>query len=332
MAIRLNTAKEETRGAWTTAQVRVKLVPGTPNISIKNPQTLINPNAKNELASILANLYPDDGDQQRLLFYIGIDSVNPSNNYSAINMWTSIVEKAQLTGSLYELIDVVLKEYPDNTKLLSVASSIRLAEAGNNQSGAETTTDYHLRNALRNLIDVLAYLYSDSGSWVRLVSEATLDPLQIDLHGSAIVVWYRIIERAFQDKQIDDLLDIALSDYPENDALREAKQLWIKAKGEISLTIPKQQVQNESVKVGKPPSNGSSLTEILANLYLDGQDQRRIVEEAGLNSALLNFYGAPIVVWSRILQEAQKRNKVDKILDIARQEYPNHPLLKAPIP
>ena len=64
-----------------------------------------------------------------------------------------------------------------------------------------------------------------------------------------------------------------------------------------------------------------SLLNVLASLYQDENNQRRIVDNAGLNSLFIKFNDTAINVWHSILEEAQKRDKVEVVLEVAVQEY-----------
>ena len=67
-----------------------------------------------------------------------------------------------------------------------------------------------------------------------------------------------------------------------------------------------------------------NLRDVLADLYFTVQDSRRVVEEAGLNPAFMAFDNRAINNWQNILREAQKRDKVQSIVDIAHKDYPEN--------
>lgn len=66
----------------------------------------------------------------------------------------------------------------------------------------------------------------------------------------------------------------------------------------------------------------NSLSEALAALYPDREESRRVAREAGLNAMHIAFSDTAITNWSNILEEAEKRDKVQAIVDIASREYP----------
>lgn len=73
----------------------------------------------------------------------------------------------------------------------------------------------------------------------------------------------------------------------------------------------------------------TNLRNQLATLYPTPEDARRLVSDAELNPALIEFHGKPINIWHNILNEAQKYNKVAALLEAVIAEYPNDPELLA---
>ncbi|MBA3534603.1 MAG: trypsin-like peptidase domain-containing protein [Ardenticatenales bacterium] len=71
----------------------------------------------------------------------------------------------------------------------------------------------------------------------------------------------------------------------------------------------------------------SKLRDVLATLYTSPADIRRVVQDAGLNMAYLDFSQAPINIWQSILEEADKQTMVQAIIDVARRQYPNNQAL-----
>src|ERR1700727_1029408 len=79
-----------------------------------------------------------------------------------------------------------------------------------------------------------------------------------------------------------------------------------------------------------PRETLTRLNSILANLYPTVGDSRRIVADAGLRAALIEFDNKAIVNWFNILQHAKVQGKVCEILKLAVEDYPNdESLLKA---
>jgi V8-like Glu-specific endopeptidase len=68
--------------------------------------------------------------------------------------------------------------------------------------------------------------------------------------------------------------------------------------------------------------NMSNLRDVLAGLYWNVDEARRIVLDVGLNPAFISFSNKSINTWQSVLEEAQHQDKVSDILTKARQEYP----------
>lgn len=64
-----------------------------------------------------------------------------------------------------------------------------------------------------------------------------------------------------------------------------------------------------------------------ATLYADTASTRRVAEDAGLNTSLVEFGGSAINNWQAILREAINQGRLDKLLAIARSEYATNPHL-----
>ena len=65
----------------------------------------------------------------------------------------------------------------------------------------------------------------------------------------------------------------------------------------------------------------AALRDILAGLYPDETSARRVVDDAGLDPALISFSSHARNNWHGILAEADKQDKVDDLLTVAFKEY-----------
>lgn len=74
-------------------------------------------------------------------------------------------------------------------------------------------------------------------------------------------------------------------------------------------------------------TNLINLRDLLADLYWDKTDARRIAQQAGLKVALIAFTDRPVNTWHNILNDALLRDKVQAVIDVARSEYPENKLL-----
>jgi Effector-associated domain 1 len=72
----------------------------------------------------------------------------------------------------------------------------------------------------------------------------------------------------------------------------------------------------------------SKLNEILANLYPQDSDARRMATKAGLPQAFIQFENKAISTWFNILQYANPRCKVDNVVAGALEENPDDESLK----
>ncbi len=79
-----------------------------------------------------------------------------------------------------------------------------------------------------------------------------------------------------------------------------------------------------------PPWSRSltNLKSVLASLYPTIPDSRRVVDDAGIPSAQIAFYPKAALNWHAILEEANRRQSVDKIIRVALEDYPEQPLLQ----
>jgi hypothetical protein len=72
----------------------------------------------------------------------------------------------------------------------------------------------------------------------------------------------------------------------------------------------------------------TELRKVLAELYPTIQDAQRVVMEAGLDPMYITFSDKAINNWSNILEEAQKRDRVRTIVELAYSEYPENEALR----
>ena len=68
--------------------------------------------------------------------------------------------------------------------------------------------------------------------------------------------------------------------------------------------------------------NLSNLRNVLAGLYWNVEEARRIVLDVELNPVVISFTNKSINTWQSILEEAQLQDKVGDIITKARQDYP----------
>jgi V8-like Glu-specific endopeptidase len=68
----------------------------------------------------------------------------------------------------------------------------------------------------------------------------------------------------------------------------------------------------------------TNLRDVLAGLYPTVTESRQVVVQAGLNPLRIAFDPKAVTNWFHILEEAQKHNKVQAIVQVARDEYPEN--------
>ncbi len=78
------------------------------------------------------------------------------------------------------------------------------------------------QNRFINLRNSLAALYADEASLRRLLHDAGLDATRVMLTSSAINNWHAILIEAEKTNRLTTLMELALTEYPENPALQAA--------------------------------------------------------------------------------------------------------------
>lgn len=68
----------------------------------------------------------------------------------------------------------------------------------------------------------------------------------------------------------------------------------------------------------------AQIRDVLAKFYPDETGARRVVDDAGLNASNIAFNPRAKDNWHTILQEAQKTNQINALLDIVKREYGNN--------
>jgi hypothetical protein len=73
----------------------------------------------------------------------------------------------------------------------------------------------------------------------------------------------------------------------------------------------------------------TALRRVLADLYPREADQRRLAVDAGLRESAIAFDPAAETSWFNVLQHAKKQGRVDALVALAREEYPQHEALSS---
>lgn len=67
----------------------------------------------------------------------------------------------------------------------------------------------------------------------------------------------------------------------------------------------------------------NNLINLLAGLYTEPDEAKLIVRKVNLDPARINFSGPSLVMWMRIVEEANKHLKIPDLIDIAKKDYPH---------
>lgn len=73
----------------------------------------------------------------------------------------------------------------------------------------------------------------------------------------------------------------------------------------------------------------TQLNDVLGDLVPHQEGISKYIKAAGLKSAMINFSGNALDIWSSVIDEARKHNKVDDLINVVLVKYPNNPFLKS---
>ncbi|MFZ4660145.1 MAG: SUMF1/EgtB/PvdO family nonheme iron enzyme [Caldilineaceae bacterium] len=98
-----------------------------------------------------------------------------------------------------------------------------------------------------------------------------------------------------------------------------------------SLDAPTPPAVEPAVAATAPeqPNLITFLRSILAHLYANEDDARRVVADAGLAADRITFSGHAANTWQAILTEAEKSGRIDAVLVVALKEYSSNQTLQA---
>lgn len=75
-------------------------------------------------------------------------------------------------------------------------------------------------------------------------------------------------------------------------------------------------------------SDKQRLLEILVELYPSPEDIVRLAADAGIDSSLISFGGEPRRIWYSLLNQAEKRQRVASLIEVAQRDYPRNERLR----
>src|SRR5689334_21894787 len=100
-------------------------------------------------------------------------------------------------------------------------------------------------------------------------------------------------------------------------------RLFVQSRVSPSRLRTQETSRKEGVNMAIPwPPQLNDLIDLLADLYTEPDSARLIVRRIGLNPAFIAFDGAAINIWMRVVQEANKHDKVGDLIAVAKQDYP----------
>lgn len=71
----------------------------------------------------------------------------------------------------------------------------------------------------------------------------------------------------------------------------------------------------------------TQLNDVLGDLVPHHEGIMKFIKAAGLKPAMVNFNGNALDVWSSAIDEARKNHKVDKLIEVVAEKYPDNPFL-----
>lgn len=131
------------------------------------------------------------------------------------------------------------------------------------------------QDAFRNLRHILANLYRDERSAQRVAYDAGLNTAIIHASSSSIDNWHAVLQEAIHANRVNPLLDVVLTEYPDNPQLRTAAENFRRSHG-IDPAPFNPQAFNNTPSKRRSPKKGRSIQWIAGVL--------------GLLSALVTLY------------------------------------------
>lgn len=114
------------------------------------------------------------------------------------------------------------------------------------------------QTTFRNLRYVLATIYDDDITARRVVQDAGLDPLRIAFSARAIDNWQAILSEAHKTARLNALLEVALTEYANNQPLRDAYDNYRRAADQPDPLDPivEASLAEDAPAPGEPPFKG----------------------------------------------------------------------------
>lgn len=71
----------------------------------------------------------------------------------------------------------------------------------------------------------------------------------------------------------------------------------------------------------------TQLNDVLGDLVPHHEGITKFIKAAGLKPAMVNFNGSALDIWNSVIDEARKNQRVDKLIEVVREKYPDNPFL-----
>lgn len=91
-------------------------------------------------------------------------------------------------------------------------------------------------------------------------------------------------------------------------------------------SAPAVSTNHEANATTSTPTN-RELREALARIFSSPSRIRMLLQDAGVTTSRISFEQSPLVIWDTALAEVREANLLDRVISVAREEYPNNTTL-----
>ena len=171
------------------------------------------------------------------------------------------------------------------------------------------------------LIKVFARLYPFPDHTRRVIAMIGLDSLNVNFQKAAIEFWVDILQYVEEQDQLENLIRFVWTDNNRDtisELINEAK------------SNPDQSYPPQTSSIQKFSDRVKQIHRILAELYPTVEGSVRIVELSGLQVEHINLGSGQSanMIWFNIIQHALDKNRLEVLIEVVLNEYPNREDLK----
>jgi hypothetical protein len=160
------------------------------------------------------------------------------------------------------------------------------------------------QSSITDLRNLLIKLYPNMYDARRVADDAQINTKKIDFEAPSIDRWQMILDEAYRDYKLESLAWVALEHHPQNNELKSVlRQLGLAFDSDWN------------------PKYLADLSDILAAFYPTRIDARRIVDDAEISSHRIDFTGSTIKRWRAIIEETQRQDKLELLVQTVLREY-----------